>query len=98
MSNPGVCAQAMGRSLSSGSAMEALAALGVWSAHEHLSLRRMGLTAVFAAELEVCTPLGPGLWGGCPPGAWQTGQKKRLSVFPEPSRSWLVTGSAGALL
>lgn len=44
----------MGRSLSSGSAMEALAALGVWSAHEHLSLRRMGLTAVFSAELEVC--------------------------------------------
>ena len=55
MNDQHLSVQALGRSLSSGSAVEALAALGVWSAHEHLSLRRMGLTAVFSAELEVCT-------------------------------------------
>ncbi|KAK9841052.1 hypothetical protein WJX81_007873 [Elliptochloris bilobata] len=43
---------AMGHSVGTGGATEALAALGVWGPHESLSLRRAGLTAVFSAELE----------------------------------------------
>jgi len=55
----------MGHSAGTGGATEALGALGVWGPHEHLGLRKAGITAVFAPELEVGAPPQ----SGCRPGA-----------------------------
>ena len=44
--------QALGHSLGTGGATEALGALGAWGPHEHLGLRRAGVTETVPPALE----------------------------------------------